>query len=77
MRTRSIALALIVAACAETAPPPETGPVVPVRIELGVTGQVAPIVDADGRGEITVTRDGSEGDLFQVKPNKRQQRRGA
>jgi hypothetical protein len=47
------------AACAnsETTPP---GPPTPTTLQIGVSGYVAPVLDADGRGQITLTRDGAD-----------------
>ena len=46
------------AACAEEAP--EAGPPVPTEIELAFSGYVAPVLDAEGAGEVSFLRKGAE-----------------
>lgn len=59
--TVSGALLLLFAACTaqESAPAPDAGPV-PVGFRLALAGDTGPVLDAEGRGQFELARDGAD-----------------
>jgi hypothetical protein len=50
----------LLAACVTAPADPQPVQPIPTRLQFGVSGHAAPVVDADGRGQVTLIRDGAD-----------------
>jgi hypothetical protein len=55
-----LALLPLLAACVTAPADPQPVQPIPTALQLGVSGHVAPVLDADGQGKVTLIRDGAD-----------------